>query len=102
MDRIDQDSLLGYLGMLETRRRARNSYRLMSVAAEHCLEAGVYVNNCAHIPLYKPDFGSGQPTWFETGRTIYRKLMVVNAPPGVGGYDVHITARHEEIDAFGV
>lgn len=100
LDRISHDSLLGYLGMLEARRQKRNTWRLMSVAAEHCLDAGIYINNCAHMPVYKTDFGTGQPSWFESARTVYRKLMVVSAPPGVGGYDVHITARHEEVAAF--
>ncbi len=100
MDNVDHASLLGYLGMLEQRRQAGKTYGLMSLAAQHCLEAGIYINNCAHMPAYKPDFGTGQPSWFETARTVYRKLMVVNAPPGVGGFDVHITARHEEVAAF--
>lgn len=100
LDSVHEDSLLGYLGLLENRRSRRKKLPLMSVAAEHCLGAGIFVNNCAHIPTYKPEFGSGPPSWFETGRTVYRKLMVVSAPPGVGGYDVHITARHEEVEAF--
>jgi len=34
----------------------------MSVAAQHCLEADIYINNCAHMLDYKPDFGTGQPS----------------------------------------
>ncbi len=99
-DSAPMDDVLSYLGLLEKRRLTRSTHRLMSVPGEHCLDNGIFINNCAHLPFYKADFGSGPPTWFENKRAVYRKVMVVSAPPGLGGFDVHLTARRHEVAAL--
>ena len=100
LDRISQDELLGYLGYIESHRQRQTVGQLLSEGGKQLVEAGIIVNNCAHFPVYKMDFGQGPPSWHETERPPYRHLLLTPTPGMDGGFDVRLTARRSELAAL--
>ncbi len=100
LDRISQDELLGYLGYIEGHRQRQTVGQLLSEGGKQLVDAGIIVNNCAHFPVYKMDFGQGPPSWHETERPPYRHLLLTPTPGTDGGFDVRLTARRAELTAL--
>ena len=100
LDHISEADVLSYLGLVERHREAGTTHQLFIEGAIRCLDAGVILNNCAHFPVYKLDFGKGGPSWFEVNRSPYRKMMIAPTPMMDGGLDVHLVARRAEVAAF--
>jgi shikimate O-hydroxycinnamoyltransferase len=100
LDQPGHDTLLGYMGFMERHRLAHTSHTLVTDAARGLLEAGMLINNGAHLPFYKMDFGQGGPSWIETERTPYRSLILTPTPAMDGGFDVRLTAPRSELAAW--
>lgn len=100
MDHVSLSDLHSYLALVERHRQARTCHHLFVTGAVHCLHNGVIVNNCAHFPIYKIDFGRGPATWCDNEPLPYRKLMILPAPGQSGGFVVQLTARRGEIAAM--
>lgn len=96
-DRIPLPELQAHLGWLEGRRQAHRAHRLTSELAARSLTHGVLINNCGHFPAYKIDFGSGPPSWHETERPPYRRILLAPSAARDGGLDLQVTARRSEL-----
>jgi shikimate O-hydroxycinnamoyltransferase len=102
LEGVSQEALLGYLGFMEQHRQQHSIGSLMFESGVQALHAGVILNNCAHFPIYKLDFGTGTPSWCDNERAAYRKLMIAAAPSMDGSLDVHLSAPRHELAAFQV
>ncbi len=96
-DRIALSEQQAHLGLLEQYRLRHGIGRLVPEIAARSLSTGVLVNNCAHFPVYKIDFGSGPPSWQEREGSPYRRILLSPSPQRDGGLDLHITARRAEL-----
>lgn len=99
LDRIGTEDLLADLGLMELHRRRHTIHTLMTESSIRALDSGIVINNCAHFPMYRIDFGSGTPTWFETVRPPFRGVVLAPVPQGAGGFDLHVTALPHELQA---
>ncbi|MFT3859618.1 MAG: acyltransferase [Aquabacterium sp.] len=101
LDRHSEADILAYLGLMARHRRTHSNQAVWVKGIVHSLHDGVMVNNCAHFPVYKMDFGGGAPSWFDFGRTPYRMLVLTPAPPSLGGGLVaRLTARRAELAGY--
>jgi Transferase family len=99
-DRNSEEDLLSYLGLMARHRVTRTNNTVWVRGIVECLGNGIMLNNCAHFPIYKMDFGRGLPTWFDFERAPYRMLVLTPTPGALGGFDVHVTARKAEVAAL--
>jgi shikimate O-hydroxycinnamoyltransferase len=100
VDRNSESDILSYLGLMGRHRLTNSNQSLWVTGIVHCLEGGIMLNNCAHFPVYKMDFGRGPPSWFDFGRTPYRMLVLTPSPQMNGGFIVRLTARKHELAGF--
>ncbi len=96
-DRIALTEQQAYLGLLEQYRQKRTIGRLFTEIVARSLDTGVLVNNCAHFPVYKIDFGSGPPSWQERESAPFRRIVLSPSAQRDGGLDMHITAKRHEL-----
>lgn len=86
-------ALQASLGWLSKLRQGHRIHRLvadiMTLPASHSL----LINNCAHFPIYKIDFGSGPPNWYETMRPPYPRVLITPSPARDGGLALQVTAH---------
>lgn len=94
------DDLLSYMGLMARHRRTHDNSTLWVQAIVHSLDTGIVLNNCAHFAMYKMDFGSGPPTWFDFDRAPYRMIVLAPSPDRHGAFDIHVSARRRETAAF--
>lgn len=99
-DRISLGEQQAHLGLLEQYRQRHGVERLVPEIAARSLSTGVLVNNCAHFPVYKVDFGSGSPSWHEREGSPYRRILLSPSALRDGGLDVHVTATRHELSAL--
>jgi shikimate O-hydroxycinnamoyltransferase len=100
LERVGTEDLLADLGLMELHRRRHTVHTLMTESSIRALDSGIVINNCARLPMYRVDLGSGSPSWFETARPPFRNVLLVPTPPGVDGYDLHVTALPHELQAL--
>ena len=99
LDHLSQEELIQDLQRMEYHRHHRTIHTLASTAGWHTADAGLILNNSAHFPVYKVDFGNGPPSWHEYPRAPYRRLLLTPSAQMDGGLDVHLSAhRHELVD----
>jgi shikimate O-hydroxycinnamoyltransferase len=101
-DRISTQAQLGHLGLVEHHRQQHSTGCLVTDISARTLDTGIILNNCAHFPVYKIDFGHGPPSWHDSERPPYRRILLSPSAAMDGGFDVHLTARREEVAAFPV
>jgi len=99
-DRISLSEQQAHLGLLEQYRQRHAVDCLVPEIAARSLSTGVLVNNCAHFPVYKVDFGSGSPSWLEREGSPYRRILLSPSALRDGGLDVHVTATRRELRAL--
>lgn len=100
LDHTPLPDMLGALGVMERHRQQRSIHTLSSVAGWHTVDAGLIINNSAHIPVYKMDFGSGPPSWHEYERSPYRRVLLTPSAVRDGGLDIHLSAPRHELAEF--
>lgn len=100
IERNTEADILGYLGLMGRHRLTHSNQSVWVKGIVHSLAGGTMVNNCAHFPVYKMDFGQGPPNWFDFARTPYRMLVLLPSAHRDGGFDVRITARKRELAGF--
>jgi shikimate O-hydroxycinnamoyltransferase len=99
-ERNTPDDLLSYMGLMARHLDTRDNHTLWVKGIVKCLDTGIIFNNCAHFGMYKMDFGSGTPTWFDFDRAPYRMLVLMPTPERNGAFDLQLTARRHEVAAL--
>ncbi len=100
MDRNSEDDILSYLGLMGRHRLSHSNVAVWVQGIAHCLQAGLIVNNGAHFPIYKMDFGQGPPSWFDVASAPYRMLVLLPSAKRDGGFDVRLTSRKADLAGF--
>ncbi len=99
-ERNSEADLLSYMGLMARHRLTRTNNTVWVRGIVECQGNGIMLNNCAHFPIYKMDFGQGAPSWFDFERAPYRMMVLTPTPGALGGFDVHVTARKAEVRAL--
>ncbi len=77
-----------------------NNYRMKSTKL--LLEGELLINNLTTQPIYKIDFGSGPPVWYElpNRENAIRNIHALPAPEKNGDIILFVTLPHKEMELF--
>ncbi len=76
--------------------------QFMPLATQLAMTGGILIDNMSKFGFYTLDFGGGKPTWVDTPpppspAPVSRGVLMLPAPPGQGGIDLHVSLPPEEM-----
>lgn len=76
--------------------------QFMPIATQLALSGGILIDNMSKFVFYDLDFGSGAPIWIDTPpptspAPVVRGVLMLPAPPDLGGIDFHVSLPPEEM-----
>jgi hypothetical protein len=99
---ITANSLRRDLAFWQRRVADGTAAQFMPLATQLAMTGGILIDNMSKFGFYELDFGGGKPAWIDTPpppspAAISRGVLMLPAPPGQGGIDLHVSLPPAEM-----